>query len=126
MNTENKQIPTTIGIIVDGNRRWAKSKGLPSLEGHRAGFNKLKEVLKWAQDAGVKNAICYVFSTENWKRSQEEVTYLMDLLKTIFMQHEITELRKNGVRVLVAGDRALLGSDVQELIVKAEKDTENE
>lgn len=126
METKDNKIPTTIGIIVDGNRRWAKASGLPSLEGHRAGFNKLKETLKWAQDAGIKNAICYVFSTENWKRSQEEVTYLMDLLKTIFMKNEIAELLKDGVRVRAVGDRTLLSADLQTLIAKAEKDTENE
>ena len=125
MATEEKKIPTTIGIIIDGNRRWAKVRGLPSLEGHRAGYNKLKEALRWARDAGVKNAICYVFSTENWKRSQEEVTYLMDLLRSIFMKNEIAELYKDGVSVRVAGDRTMLAPDLQELITKVEQDTKD-
>ncbi|MEK9175399.1 MAG: polyprenyl diphosphate synthase [Patescibacteria group bacterium] len=126
MATKNKKIPTTIGIIVDGNRRWAKARGLASREGHRAGYNKLKEVLSWARDSGVKNAICYVFSTENWKRSKEEISFLMDLLRSLFMQNEVAEFRKNGISIRVAGDRTMLDPDLQTLISKAEKDTQNE
>ncbi len=122
----NKKIPVTIGVIVDGNRRWARAKGLPTLEGHRAGYNRVKELLGWARDAGVKNAIFYVFSTENWKRAPEEVTYLMELLRSIFLENEIAAFRREGVRIRVVGDRTMLAADLQELIAKVENETKDQ
>ena len=122
----NKKIPTTIGVIVDGNRRWARARGLPTLEGHRAGYHKVKELLSWARDAGVKNSIFYVFSTENWKRASEEVVYLMDLLRSVFLENEIAKFRKEGVRIRIVGDRTMLAADLQNLIAKAEDDTKDQ
>lgn len=77
-----KIIPTSIGFILDGNRRWAAEQGLPSLEGHRQGGEKVKEIVVWAHDAGIKEIIVYAFSTENWNRSAEEVSYLLKLFET--------------------------------------------
>ncbi len=69
---------------MDGNRRFAKEKGIPQLEGHRQGLEKVRELADWAQEAGVKEIILYAFSTENWKRSKEEVEYLMSLFEESF------------------------------------------
>lgn len=68
-----------VGIIMDGNRRWAKERGLPTLEGHRRGYQKLEEVVVWAKEASLEHLVVYAFSTENWNRSKDEVTYLMRL-----------------------------------------------
>ncbi len=72
-----------IGIIMDGNRRWAKEKNLPQFAGHEAGYQKLLEVLGWAREAGARNLIVYAFSTENWTRPKEEVSYLMKLIERV-------------------------------------------
>ena len=90
---------------MDGNRRWAKNKGLPVLEGHRAGGKTLKDVVRWTKDAGVKHLILYTFSTENWNRPKEEVDGLMDLLVRS-LANEVKELSDSGVRLLAIGDIA--------------------
>ena len=77
------ELPKHIGFIVDGNRRWAKEHGLPAYEGHLAGYNTLQDVLIETLEQGVKYASAYVFSTENWKRSQDEVGRLMNLILKI-------------------------------------------
>ena len=79
-NEPENKIPTHVGIIMDGNGRWAKKRGLPRLLGHRAGTKNLRRVIRAAADAGVKYISFYAFSTENWKRPNEEVNGLMDLL----------------------------------------------
>lgn len=71
---------THLGFIVDGNRRWARSRGLPTLEGHRRGFDRVDEVIDVLKDTEVKYASFFIFSTENWDRSQEEIDYLMDMI----------------------------------------------
>ena len=78
--SEKAELPRHIGFIVDGNRRWAKQHGLPAYEGHLAGYNALKDVALETLHQGVKCVSAYVFSTENWKRSEEEVGHLMGLL----------------------------------------------
>ena len=83
INKINKETPTCVGIIMDGNRRWAKEKGLPVSAGHYSGYKKLKEVVLWAKEAGVKNLIVYAFSTENWNRSKREVDVLMKLFEQV-------------------------------------------
>ncbi len=72
---------SSLAVIMDGNRRWAKAQGLPSLEGHRRGYNKLKEMLDWCDEAGISTVYAYAFSTENWKRTKDEISYMMDLLR---------------------------------------------
>jgi undecaprenyl diphosphate synthase len=125
MESENKKVPQCIGIIVDGNRRWARERGLPTLEGHRAGFDRLGEFLDWASEAGIKHVVAYVFSTENWNRSLEEVSYLMDLFRTQFGGKMVSDLREKGYRIRVAGNKACLAPDLQELVRKAELETED-
>lgn len=94
--------PKTIGVIMDGNRRWAKERGLPLFEGHQAGYQKFKEFVRWAKELGIKNIYAYAFSTENWNRSKEEVGFLMDLLKKM-VTTEAEELIKEKVRVKFIG-----------------------
>jgi undecaprenyl diphosphate synthase len=89
---------TCIGFILDGNRRWAKDKGLPKLLGHKAGFDKFEECVRWVRDRGVKHMVGFVFSTENWKREKEEVDYLMDLYREMATD-KFERLSKEGVAV---------------------------
>lgn len=125
MSKETKNIPYHLGIIIDGNRRWAKKKGLPTLEGHRQGYNKLKKVGKWCKAKGVKILTIFAFSTENWNRSKEEVSYLMRLLVQAFSKKEVDELNKNGIQLRVIGQKERLAKDLQKMIREAEGRTEN-
>lgn len=112
---DTSNIPASIGIIMDGNRRWAKGQGLPTYEGHARGYGKLKEVSEWCRDAGVHNLIVYALSTENWKRTPEEVSYLMDLFRTI-LHEEVKKLQGEGVQVRFLGDLARFPDDIQKLM----------
>lgn len=103
--------PVHVGIIPDGNRRWAKDKGLPSLEGHRRGFESLKNIGQATIDLGIKYLSVYCFSTENWKRDPDEVGYLMNLLKWV-ATNETEALHKKGIKVKFIGDRKGLAPDV--------------
>jgi len=121
--TEIKPIEC-IGIIMDGNRRFAKERGLSSIEGHRAGYEKLKEFARWAKEAGIRHAIVYGFSTENWHRPEKEVAYLMDLLRTVLSQ-EAEHMRKEGGRLRILGQRERFPADIQKLIAQAEEGTKD-
>jgi undecaprenyl diphosphate synthase len=119
---EEERIPRAIGIIPDGNRRWAKARGVPQLEGHRAGYQKLKEVANWAFDRNITHLFVYAFSAENRRRPAGEVSYLMDLFRWV-LSWEINEMHAKGVRVCVIGDRATFSPDLQEMMSAAEKKT---
>lgn len=119
---KNTTTPACIGIIMDGNRRWAKEKGLPTLGGHKAGYKKLKEVISWAQEAAVKNLIFYTFSTENWNRAKKEVDYLMDIFKTA-LSKELDEIKKKNVRIRFVGQRERFTDKLRLLMDNAEKET---
>lgn len=107
---------------MDGNRRWAKEQGLPSLEGHRAGYQKFKDFLKWSEELGVECVMVYAFSSENWKRSEEEVSYLMDLFREALRNAD--DYHKDGsLRIL--GDTSRLPQDIQEMIKKTEARTKD-
>lgn len=112
-------IPRHIGYIVDGNRRWAKSHGLPTYEGHLAGYEAVQEVVRASFEAGVEYVSAYVFSTENWKRSQDEVNKLMKLALKI-AKSDINILLENNVKVRVLGSR----DGVDEKILAAIDDIE--
>jgi len=119
-----KNIPNCLGVIVDGNRRWAKERGLPTLEGHRRGFEKLQELLDWSDEAGIKHVVAYVFSTENWNRAPEEVSYLMDLFRQQI--RNVTERFSNkNYRLKVVGIISKLAPDLQELVNEAIEKTKN-
>lgn len=98
------QTPLHVGYIVDGNRRWARQHGLPAYEGHMAGYTTLQDVVRATFEAGVKYVSVYVFSTENWKRSQDEVNRLMGLALRI-AKNDINQLLDNNIRVRVLGSR---------------------
>lgn len=116
-------VPQHIGFVVDGNRRWAKQHGLPAYEGHLAGYNSLKEVLLETLRCGVKYASAYVFSTENWKRSQEEVGHLMGLLLKV-LEADVPVFLEHNVRLRVIGSREGLSETLVKAIRRAEEKTE--
>jgi len=105
--------PQCIGFILDGNRRWAKKKGIPKLLGHKAGFDKFEECVRWVRDRGIKHMAGFVFSTENWKRDKEEVDYLMDLYREM-AEEKFERLSKEGVAVRFIGKLDMLPEDLQE------------
>lgn len=111
--------PTHIAIIMDGNGRWAKARGLPRAAGHKAGVDALRRTVRSAGDLGVKWVTVYAFSSENWSRPQTEVTDLMSLLK-IFIRRDLAELHNSGVRVKIIGDRHNLKADIRGLLEEAE------
>lgn len=111
-----------MGLIMDGNRRYAKERGMPTLEGHRKGAEKVLEVVEWAKEAGVREVIFYTFSTENWNRSPEEVEYLMSLVKRFFSESS-GRLEEAGVRVRVIGSRERVPEDVRQAIEAVEERT---
>jgi undecaprenyl diphosphate synthase len=119
-----KAIPNCLGVIVDGNRRWAKERGLPTLEGHRRGFEKLQELIDWSSEVGVKHVVAYVFSTENWNRAPEEVSYLMDLFRQQ-VRSVSQKFHDKNYRLKVAGIVSKLAPDLQELVNEAVEKTKN-
>jgi len=116
-------IPKSIGVILDGNRRWAKERGLPSLQGHLAGFEKVQELVRWSKDLGINTVYIYAFSTENWKRTQEEVGYLMELFGQAFSGSFIDEIIENDGRVVFLGDRSLIPPELVQEMERAEART---
>lgn len=118
-------IPNAIGVILDGNRRWAKEHGLPSLEGHHAGFEKVQELVRWGRDLGISTVYIYAFSTENWNRTKEEVSYLMELFGAAFSGTFIDEIVENDGRVVFLGDRSLIPSERVHEMERAEERTRN-
>lgn len=114
-----------IAFIMDGNGRWATSRRKPRLEGHRAGVDTVRNVIKWCKDQGVECVTFYAFSVENWKRSQEEVSGLMALFRHFFKK-EMSTLDKENVKIRFIGDRSPLGKlsdDVREIMNDVERDT---
>lgn len=99
---DGARLPKHVAIIMDGNRRWAKDRGLPGIEGHRRGMVALREVTRAASDLGIPIVTVYGFSTENWRRDSTEISLLLDLC-VYFAQHELAELCRNNVRVNVIG-----------------------
>lgn len=112
-------IPRHVGIIMDGNGRWANLRGLPRIEGHRQGSQRTKDIINAAADIGVNVLTLYAFSIENWKRPQTEVYTLMELLD-FYLKTEITNIFERGISFKVIGDRERLSRDIRELIEYAE------
>ena len=121
MDTERK-IPRHVAVILDGNGRWAKAKGLPRNAGHVRGAQVVEDMLKVVDDAGIKYFTVYAFSTENWNRPQDEVTALMGLLRK-YMEGSLRKAAKNNVRIRVIGDRTKLSADIIKSIENLERDT---
>lgn len=112
---EKINIPNHIGLILDGNRRWAKERNLPSLEGHKKGYENLKKIGPYILKKGVKYLSVYAFSTENFKRSPKEVKYLMDLIATNFKK-DAHYFLENNIKVIFSGSRNGLREDVLDSI----------
>jgi len=116
--------PTHVAIIMDGNGRWARARGLPRTAGHSRGAEAVRRTVKAAAEAGVRYLTLFGFSSENWKRPAAEIDDLLGLLRH-YLKREIEELHKNGIRLSVIGDRYRLGTDIVELIADAERRTAN-
>ena len=125
MENSNSVIPAHIVLFPDGNRRWARERGLHPLEGHLAGKDNLEEFLRWVQKRGVKVVTVFGFSTENWKRSPQEVEYLMALLETYLGEENILKFQKQGMRVCVIGQKDRLRPSLQKVIKEAEEQTKS-
>lgn len=121
---DKNNIPKHIAIIMDGNGRWAKKRKLPRTMGHKAGVETIRRVIKEAHILGIKYLTLYAFSTENWKRPDEEVSALMKLLVE-YLRSELAELNKNGVVIRVLGDITRLPKEAQDEILEAIEVTKN-
>jgi undecaprenyl diphosphate synthase len=119
-----ERMPRHVAIIMDGNGRWAESRGASRVEGHRAGLESCREVLRSASDLGIENLTLYAFSLENWSRPKAEVRELMHLLET-YLDEEIEEVDRNGVRVLAIGRNERLPPSVRARVDAAVERTQN-
>ncbi len=117
-------VPAHVAIIMDGNGRWAKQRGLPRLAGHRAGTENLREILRAAVEFGIKILTIYAFSTENWGRPEEEVAGLMHILNDV-IDRELADLNREGVQLRHLGDPSRLPRDLQEKVREAIKLTQH-
>lgn len=118
------EAPTHIGYIVDGNRRWARKHGLPTYEGHLAGYNAIQDIARATIDAGVKYVSAYVFSTENWKRSEDEVSKLMGLVLRL-LKSDLHIFQENDVRLRILGSRENISDKILKAIDEAEEATKD-
>ncbi|HXV73286.1 MAG TPA: isoprenyl transferase [Sphingomonadales bacterium] len=123
---EPKRLPRHIAIIMDGNRRWALTRGLPRLAGHQKGIEAARRCVETCLERGIAYLTLYAFSSENWKRPPEEVNSLMGLLR-LYLNAELGRMEATGVKVRVIGERAALPADIAALLDEAERRTaENE
>lgn len=116
------QPPAHVAIIMDGNGRWAKARGLPRTAGHKRGAEAVRRTVEVARELGISYLTLYAFSSENWKRPVGEVTDLMGLLR-LYLRNEVASLHRNGVRLRVIGDRSRLSGDINALIDASETKT---
>lgn len=115
-------VPTHVGIILDGNRRWAKAKGLPVLEGHRQGVEVFKKIVLHGFEREIKYISAYIFSNENWRRSEKEVGFLMDMVIRAVEEY-LDEFHERGIRLVILGRKEGLRSKVVDAISRAEEKT---
>lgn len=115
-------MPACIGIILDGNRRWAKARGLATFEGHAEGLKNLERVVRLVKARAIPHLVVYAFSSENWKREAAEVTYLLQLGEKAVSQH-FKDLGGEGVRIRFLGDRSRLPESLQTSCASIEKET---
>ena len=114
--------PVHVAIIMDGNRRWARSRGMPPVYGHRRGADAVRRTVEACAREGVQYLTLFAFSSENWRRPADEVGDLMNLLR-FYLRREIEEMARNGIRLLVIGDRAGLPQDIRSMVEQAEART---
>ncbi len=115
-------VPTHIGYILDGNRRWAKKHGLPTYEGHLAGYNALHDVIDATVEAGVDYISFYTFSTKNWQRTETEVKGIMSLVRRL-LKNDVKQFIKKGYKIVVLGERTMIPEDIVRLIDDAERNS---
>lgn len=119
---EENVLPKHLGFIVDGNRRWARERGLPTLEGHRRGIELVADIAEECHKQGVKIVSFYIFSTENWNRSKEEVEYLMDLVEKCLKKF-IKRCLKTDTKIAILGTKERLSDRLKEAVKEAEEKT---
>ena len=119
-----RKIPVNLGIIMDGNGRWAKKKGMPRTAGHVVGAQTFREITKYCDQCGVKYLTVYAFSTENWRRPQDEVNSIMNLLRQ-YLVDSLTDFLNENIVVRFIGNREELAEDIRQLIEQAEATTAN-
>src|SRR4030043_526536 len=119
------KIPNHLGIIIDGNRRWAKEKGLSSFHGHKKGLDNVEKIMDYCVKKGVKILTLYVFSVENWNRSKKEINYLMRLFVNNLTKKNIKKFNDKGIRFQTIGQKEKLPKLLQEKIKEIEKATKN-
>ena len=119
---KERKIPVHVAIIMDGNGRWAKKRGLPRTAGHAQGARTIEQILEDADHMGIRYLTVYAFSTENWSRPDSEVKALMNLLRT-YMKTSLAKCARNNVRIRVIGDKSRLDKDLQDSIANLEKET---
>lgn len=117
-----RKIPTNLGIIMDGNGRWAKKRGLPRTAGHVTGAQVFRKITKYCEKCGVKYLTVYAFSTENWRRPQEEVDSIMNLLRQ-YLRESLADFQQENIVVRFIGNREELAQDIRDLIEEAEEST---
>ena len=120
----SQNIPRHVAIIMDGNGRWAQDKNLPRMAGHNAGMQTIKEIVKASSSLGIRHLTVYAFSTENWKRSAEEVGGIFKLI-VIYMEKELKELHENNVKVRILGDYEKLPADAVKSLNRSLETTKN-
>jgi len=113
-----------VGIIMDGNRRWAKKRLLPAALGHAAGAKRVRAIVEACLRSNIPHITIFAFSTENWRRPEEEVSVLMSLFAS-YLQKEVDQMEENGVRLKIVGDQTKFSSELQTLITRAETQTQN-
>ncbi len=118
-----RKLPHHIGIILDGNRRWAKKRGLKISEGHKKGLERAIEIINYCNKRGIKILTLFVFSTENWKRSKREINWLVKLGKKAFNNH-FSHLLEENIKIKIIGNKEKLPKSLQKEIEKIEKESE--
>lgn len=117
-----RKIPTNLGIIMDGNGRWAKKRGLPRTAGHVTGAQVFRKITKYCEKCGVRYLTVYAFSTENWRRPQEEVESIMNLLRQ-YLKESLADFQQENIVVRFIGNREELAEDIRQLMAEAEEST---
>ncbi|MFD2192124.1 polyprenyl diphosphate synthase [Pistricoccus aurantiacus] len=123
-DTRRLVVPRHVAIIMDGNNRWAKARGLAGVRGHQAGVNSVRAVIQRAAERGVETLTLFAFSSENWKRPAAEVSALMELF-LFALKREVRKLHRNGIRLTVIGERSGFSEQIQKQIARAEALTAN-
>lgn len=119
-NDTRKVIPSHVGIIMDGNGRWAKKRGLPRSAGHKAGADTFRKIVKYCSRLGIKYLTVYAFSTENWKRPADEIDFLMGLFEQ-YLNEALRDFQEENIRVIFLGDKSVFSSKLRSLIENVEQ-----